>query len=55
MVMEPVEVYNFTYHFLPMAVPELGIEDFNEGIGKAINAVVDIGSKVLDKRNEFGY
>ena len=32
MTIKPVEVYNFTYHFVPITVPELGIENFNERI-----------------------
>jgi len=36
MTIKPVEVYNFTYHFVPITVPEQGIEDFNEGIGNVI-------------------
>jgi len=40
-----VEVYNFTYHFNPITVPELGIEDLNEGIGN----VIQFGSDLVDK------
>jgi len=29
MTIKPVEVYNFTYHFVPITIPELGIEDLN--------------------------
>jgi len=36
MTIKPVEVYNFTYHFNPITVPELGTEDLNEGIGNVI-------------------
>ena len=45
MAMKPVEVHNFTYHFDPITVPELGIEDFNEGIGN----VIKFGSDIVDK------
>ena len=45
MTMKPVEAYNFTYHFDPITVPELGIEDLNEGIGN----VIKIGSDRIDK------
>ena len=45
MTMKPVEVYNFTYHFDPITVPELGIEDLNEGIGN----VIKFGSDLVDK------
>jgi len=45
MTIKPVEVYNFTYHFVPITVPELGIEDFNEGIGN----VIQFGSDIVDK------
>jgi len=33
---KPVAVYNFTNHFNPITVPELGTEDLNEGIGNVI-------------------
>jgi len=46
MTTKPVEVYNFTHHFVPITVPELGIEDFNEGIGN----VIQLGSDQVDKR-----
>jgi len=45
----PVEVYNFTYHFDPITVPELGIEDLNEGIGN----VIKFGSDLVDKRADL--
>ena len=45
MTIKPVEIYNFTY-FVPITVPELGIEDFNEGIGN----VIQLGSDQVDKR-----
>ena len=45
MTIKPVEVYNFTYHFVPRTVPELGIEDFSEGIGN----VIQLGSDLADK------
>jgi len=45
MTTKPVEVNNFTYHFVPITVPELGIEDFNEGIGN----VIQLGSDLVDK------
>ena len=45
MTIKPVEVNNFTYHFVPITVPELGIEDFNEGIGN----VIQLGSDLVDK------
>ena len=45
MTIKPVEVYNFTYHFVPITVPELGIEGFNEGIGN----VIQLGSDLADK------
>jgi len=48
MTMKPVEVYNFTYHFVPITVPELGIEDFNEGIGNVIKFGSDIVNKGAD-------
>jgi len=48
MTMKPVEVYNFTYHFVPITVPELGIEDFNEGIGNVIQFGSDIVGKGAD-------
>jgi len=44
MTIKPVEIYNFTY-FVPITVPELGIEDFNEGIGN----VIQFGSDIVDK------
>jgi len=44
MTMKPVEVYNFTYHFDPITVPELGIEDLNEGLGN----VIKFGSHLID-------
>jgi len=45
MNMKPVEVHNFTYHFVPITVTELGIEDINEGIGN----VIQFGSDIVDK------
>jgi len=45
MTIKPVEVYNFTYHFVLITVPELGIEDFNEKIGN----VFQLGSDLVDK------
>jgi len=48
MTIKPVEVYNFTYHFDPIAVPELGIEDLNEGMGNAIQFRSDIVDKGAD-------
>jgi len=45
MTIKPIEVYNFTCHFVPISVPELGIEDLNEGIGN----VIQFGSDILDK------
>ena len=45
MTIKPVEIYNFTYHFVPTTVPELGTEDFNEGIGN----VIQFGSDIVDK------
>jgi len=45
MTIKPIEVYNFTYHFAPITVPELGIEDLNEGIGN----VIQFGSDIVDK------
>ena len=47
MTMKPVEVYNFTYHFDPITVPELGIEDFYEGIRNVIQFASDIIDKEL--------
>jgi len=49
MTIKPVEVYNFTYHFVPVTVPELGIEDLNEGIGNFIQ----FGSDLVDKGAEL--
>ena len=48
MTIKPLEVYNFTYHFVPKTVPELGIEDLNEGIGNVIQFGSDIVDKVAD-------
>ena len=45
MTTKHVEVYNFTCHFVPITVPELGIEDFDEGIGN----VIQFGSGFVDK------
>jgi len=45
MTIKPLEVYNFTYHFVPKTVPELGIEDLNEGISN----VIQFGSDIVDK------
>jgi len=45
MTLKPVEVYNFTCHFVPITVPELGTEDFSEGIGN----VIQLGSDIVDK------
>ena len=45
MTIKPVEVYNFTYHFVPITVPELEIEDLNEGIGN----VIQLGSDIVDE------
>jgi len=45
MTIKPVEVYNFTYHFVPITFPELGIEDLNEGIGN----VIQFGSDIVEK------
>ena len=45
MTMKPVEVYNFAYHFVPITVPELGSEDFNE----EIDNVIQFGSDIVDK------
>jgi len=45
MTIKPVEVCNFTYHYNPTTVPELGIEDLNEGIGN----VIQFGSDLVDK------
>ena len=47
MTMKPVEVHNFTYHFDPITVPELGIEDFYEGIRNVIQFASDIIDKEL--------
>jgi len=49
MTVKPVEVYNFTYHFVPITVPELGIEDLNEGIGN----VIQFGSDIVDKGGDL--
>ena len=49
MTMKPVEVYNFAYHFVPITVPELGIENFNEGIGN----VIQLGSDIVDKGTDL--
>jgi len=46
---KPVEVYNFTYHFVFITVPELGIEDFNEGTGN----VIQFGSDIVDKGTDL--
>ena len=49
MTIKPVEVNNFTYHFVPITVPELGIEDFNEGIGN----VIQLGSDLVDQEADL--
>jgi len=49
MTMKPVEVYNFAYHFVPITVPEQGIEIFNEGIGN----VIQLGSDIVDKGTDL--
>ena len=48
MTIKPVKVYNFTYHFDLITVPELGIEDFDEGMGNVIQFGSDIVNKGVD-------